>query len=125
MLQNVLNFGESGYAEIVVLPLTCPKKRTDLQTVKLTLIRAAQRESFGKILKCIQERRTFEDALIFAKMKNVLFLCHIKKYVPFRDSEEILQVGGRMNYEEETGKAERHPAFLLHMHNVTKFFILN
>ena len=59
------------------------------------------------------------------KTKNVASLCHIKKYVPFLDSEGILRVGGRMDYAEKIGEEERHPAFLPHMHDVTRLFILN
>ena len=73
----------------------------------------------------MREGHTFEDALILTKMKNVASLCHIKKYVPFLDSEGILRVGGRMDYAEKIGEEERHPAFLPHMHDVTRLFILN
>ena len=105
--------------------LDLSQKEIDSRAAKLTLIRAAQHESFGKILNCMQEGHTFEDALILTKMKNVASLCHIKKYVPFLDSEGILRVGGRMDYAEKIGEEERHPAFLPHMHDVTRLFILN
>ena len=101
--------------------LDLSQKETDLRAAKLKLIRAAQRESFGKILNCMREGHTFEDALVLAKMKNVASLCHIKKYVPFLDSEGILRVGRRMDYAEKIGEQERHPDFLPHMHDGQEF----
>ena len=101
------------------------QKGTDFQAAKLVLIRAAQHESFGKVLKYMQEGDTFEDALISAKMKNVTPLSSIKKYVPFLDPDGILRVGGRLDYSEEMGEQEKHPAFLPQSHDVTRLFILN
>ena len=69
----------------------------------------------------MREGHTFEDVLVLAKMKNVASLCHIKKYVPFLDSEEILRVGERMDYAEKIKEQERHPAFLPHMHDGQNF----
>ena len=102
-----------------------PMTDTELQqAAKLTLIRAAQREFFGSIIDVMQSGSTFEDATK-ADMKHNKDLNSMKKFVPYLDADNILRVGGRLQYCGDLTEEAKHPAFLPPEHKITKLFVLN
>ena len=97
-----------------------------LRHALLALIRTAQYESFGHIIKLMQEKIiTFENAPALAAKQQVTQLHSIKKFVPFLDSEGILRVGGRLENTTDLTEEARHPALLPENHQITKLFVLD
>ena len=96
-----------------------------LHTAKIVLIRVAQTETFGRVLKHMQQGCTFEDAIAVTKEKIPANVHHIKGYIPFLDAEGVLRVGGRMDYAEDIKYEEKHPASLPPDHPISRLFILD
>ena len=90
----------------------------------LMLVRTAQRECFGNILRLMEKGLTFEEVITRLQESNASIV-HLKKLVRFIDNDGILRVGGRLDYAEDLAEEARHPAIQPTDHRITKLFILD
>jgi len=81
---------------------------------------------FGTVLEHKKRNVTFEDTVnSTSRHLRQPWMYSIQKLVPFLDSNGILRVGGRLNYNDDFANEKKHPAFLPKNHQITKLFILD
>ena len=93
------------------------------ENARILLIKLAQEETMGGIIKRMKGGLTFEEALhhIPTKQRDP-HLLQLKKYVPFLDSTGVLRIGGRVAYS-ELAHNFRHPLILPFRHWVTGLYV--
>ena len=97
----------------------------DPHQASLTLVRAAQRQSFGCVVDKMQSGVTYESAVkLFPVSKRERWMFSITKFVPFLDQYGILRMGGRLTECNELSDEQAHPAFLPKRHKITELFII-
>ena len=85
----------------------------DPHQASLTLVRAAQRQSFGCVVDKMQSGVTYEYAVkLFPVSKRERWMFSITKFVPFLDQRGILRMEGRFTECNELSDEQAHPAFL-------------
>ena len=93
------------------------------ENASILLIKLAQEEMMGGIIKRMKDRPTFEKALHHTLMKQCdPHLLQLKKYVLFLDATGVLRIGGRVAYS-ELAYNFRHPLILLFRHWVTGLYV--